>query len=195
MPELTDNDFIKRIEQEEYQAVSWDNKLFGLKSRIYLTKDLAKEHRLKKPFPVEKVFMPSKVNKVMLLVIAALLPSLLLYSMATTKGVKTYAYFIAIPVLTLVIFGIRSVLTSKNLNYSIKLTRESLQVGDSIYSWKNIQETFIVIRPKGRGTTNPFLLVGRNDGTLDRYDLTNLMGWNTDKELAAAIEYYRTNSA
>jgi hypothetical protein len=105
------------------------------------------------------------------------------------------ASIIIVPVYTFGIFKILKDLTSRNLNYPIHLTTLGIQVMDKLYEWQDVKETYIVLRQRMKGRAY-FLLVGLNNGELDRYDLTNLKGFSiTAKKFAVAIEYYKENYA
>lgn len=188
---ISTEELINEIKAEESDAISWGNRLFSIRSEIKTTKGAsedAKEKSFVEPFVIKRNLRVEIVISVM----AALGFTVLFGFVLFTQ--KEFNIFGSLFILALLIFlycGLYRNLTSPDSNYTITLTSRQIEFGDIAFSWDEIQETFIVYRPLGKGY-NYYLIVGFKNGELERRNINNFMTFNKGvPDIANAIEHFK----
>lgn len=191
MSTISTEGLINAIKAEETDAGSWDNKLLLGGSIIKTTKDIAQDYKetlYGEPFIIKR---NKRFERIVLATIAFSLTLLFGFGLFTQKDFSIIGSLFMFALLSLMYYAFYKNLTLPSLNYSITLTAQQIDFGDIAFSWDEIQETFVVYRPKGNGFFT-YLILGLKNGELNRHDINNFITFTrSEKTISKAIEHFK----
>jgi len=187
----TTEELFNAIQIEEKDATSLDDKILQIRSTIQTTKEVAKDYERKiypEPFIIKR---KRRVDSILLAAMAVGFTFMFGFALYKQTNFNLIGSLFIVGLLGLIYYAFYKNLTLPYLNYTITLTRQQIDFGDIAFLWGDIQETFIVSRPKGYfGPV--FLIIGLKSGELNRHHINNLMTYKRgEREIARAIEYFR----
>jgi len=177
---------------EENAALSWDDRFLKIHSIIKTTVEAADATKLKYPLPDNYLLKRKRTLQILLsLLMASIFTFIFVYILFTKYSVGTLLLFTIL--LSIMYFALYQNLTAKDINFEIQLSKKGIAVMDKFYQWPEIQETFLVYRPKGK-TGGIYFVIGLKNGFLDRFHMNNLLEFNlTERTFSALVETYRHN--
>jgi hypothetical protein len=187
---IPSNILLEQLILEEESAQSWDNKLFKINFTIKTTSEIADASKLQYPLPSIFLLKRRKVLQTSLSVLMALIFTFIFGYILLTKY-SIGALIISTIMVSLICLVLYKNLTMKLINFEIKLSKKGIEIDNKFYHWAEIQETFIVHRPKGK-IREIYFIIGLKNGFLDRFHMNNLFEFNlNEKKFSALIEEYR----
>jgi len=173
----------------ERAKMNWLNRLLGNYPNAESTEELAFP-AMERHYDEEKVIRPSVVNMVFLTLFAgfALLFWFTFLKMVI-KGILlpvtvTFLIFVT-GILTLIVW---QAFLNPRYNYIITIGKFGIQVRDKIWTWKEIDNTYIMWLPARRRPVTYLLIFLRND-EVEKFNLFNFS--ISTKRIAEIIEYYK----
>ena len=187
---IPSNILLEQVILEEKSAQSWDDKLFKINSIIKTTGEIADATKIPNPLPELYLLKRKRILQTSLSVLMAAIFTFVLGYVLLTKY-STGALLVSIFLLSLIYIVLYKNLTMKFINFEIKLSNKGIEIDSKFYQWTEIQETFIVNRPKGK-IREIYFVIGLKNGFLDRFHMNNLLEFNlNEKRFSALIEEYR----
>ena len=187
---IPSNILLEQLTLEEKSAQSWDNKLFKINYTIKTTSEIADASKLKYPLPSIYLLKRKKVLQTSLSVLMALIFTFIFGYGLLTKY-STGALIVSTIMVSLIYLVLYKNLTMKLINFEIQLSKKGIEIDNKIYQWAEIQETFIIYRPKGK-IREIYFVIGLKNGFLDRFHMNNLLEFNlNERKFSALIEEYR----
>lgn len=181
---------LEQLIEEEYQALSWDDKLFKSRSVIKTTGEVSDTTKIPYPLPLKHVIKRRKALQAFGFAIFVSLFTFIFSYILFTKF-STGALIVSVSLLSLMYYVFYKNLTLKDINFKIVLSKEGIEILDKFYLWDEIQETFVIHRPNGKSHIIYFV-IGFKNGFVDRYHMNNLFEFNlSERTFAALIETYR----
>lgn len=175
---------------EEKSAQSWDNRLLKINSIINTTGEIADVTKLQYPLPKLYLLKRKRVLQTSLSVLIAAVFTFV-FGYALLKNYSVGALFVSTILLSLIYTALYKNLTVKFINFEIQLSKKGIEIDSKFYEWAEIQETFIVNRPKGK-ITEIYFIIGLKNGVLGRFHMNNLLKFNlNERKFSALIEGYK----
>jgi hypothetical protein len=188
---ISTEEIINEIKAEETAALSWGNKLFSVRPLIKTTKEVAKDAKEKsftEPFVISR---NKRFDTIASAAMASLFTVLFGYILFAQKHINIPASLFILVMISAMFYVLYKNLTLPTLNYTITLTGRQIDFGDIVFSWDEIQETFIVYSPQSKGYLL-YLILGLKNGELDRHDINNFLTFTrSEKDISYAIEYFK----
>jgi hypothetical protein len=187
---IPSNILLEQLILEEESAQFWDNKLFKINYTIKTTSEIADATMLQYPLPSIFLLKRKKVLQTSLSVLMASIFTFIFGYILLTKY-SSGALLVSTIMLSLIYLVLYKNLTMKFINFEIKLSKKGIEIDNKFYQWAEIQETFIVYRPKGK-IREIYFVIGLKNGFLDRLHMNNLLEFNlNERKFSALIEEYK----
>ncbi len=180
------------IYQEEFDNLSWLDKQLGIrKATIYTTNELAKKYKkLIDEKKLSKTFQPFKFDQILLTIVSIILIWLVVEAVQNTENPNGWVRVIVFLLITTVL-GFVVVNFDPTRNLKITLSTVGIAINEFSYPWKEVYQTYIVIRRHDGGHSS-YIILALDTGVTHRYEFTGLMPFTSeDKKLSAFIEYYK----
>ena len=180
------------IYQEEFDELSWLDKQLGIrKATIYTTNELAKKYKkVIDEKKLSKTFQPYKFDRILLSIVSIILIWLVVEALQNTENSNGWVRVIVFLLITTVL-GVVAVNFDPTRNLKITLSTVGIVINQFSYSWKEVYQTYIVIRRHDGGHSS-YIILALDTGVTHRYEFTGLMPFTSeDKKLSAFIEYYK----
>ena len=180
------------LTEEENAKLFWGHRLFGNKSKILTTADLATFY--KKAIDTkgqDKIFNYFKLKFLFLVLILSCVIFLIIFSSFYHKEGGKTPYVLTI-LFVLFMFSLISLqFFGRQRIFKISLSRKGILIKETFYKWSEIEKIYIIERPKGNQRFY-YLVLALDTGIIRRYDFTNLMNFNAFHiKLSAYIEHYK----
>jgi len=143
----------------------------------------------------EKVFKRSlidRISKPIIYLIFIIIVSVSIYKLSNSE-IGTF-FILSLLWLLLVIVLLIDIF-SKDKNFSILLSQEGMTIKDIFYPWNEVYQVYFIIRSHGANTSERtyFMALALDSGTLDRYDVSDIVGVGASlKKIAAYILHYKS---
>jgi len=143
-----------------------------------------------------KKFKPSLFLKFIVSFYAAGLCSLLVlfFYKVKEKEAKDFLIFFTLLCLAIIIKLFVRFFINKSLDYTITLTNKGIEINNTFYQWKTIDETAILTKGKSRGTDKFLILLFKETMSYKKFNLKNFASFginNFSENLALYIEYFK----
>lgn len=158
------------------------------------TRDFAKKHQSVIP-ETEKEFKPMMLY--VLPVLFIVFPALAILMTGGISGTRSLPISLLLPPLAIAVVGgvvMFLILSGKKKNFTITLDAEKMRVGDQIFRWKEVAETAILTKPRGRNRARYLVVVRKGEVGYEKFDLANFFRFSINgfsEELSTYIEYYK----
>ena len=185
------NTLIYLIEEED-RNLFWGDRLFGNKSKIFTTVDLAKFYKkiIYKKEAV-KIFSYFKLRFLILISILSFTIALIISAAVYNKDISKTPYVLTILFMLFIFSLIFWQFFCRNQIFKITLFQDGIIIKGILYRWREICQMYIVVRPRGNQRFY-YLILALDTGVIQRYEFTNLMNWNSMHiKLSAYIEHYK----
>lgn len=187
---ISANILLEQLIFEEKSAQSWDNELLKINSIIKTTGETADATSLHFPLPEGYLLKRKKVLQTSLSVFTAALFTFIFGYILLTKF-SAAGLLVAIILLSFIYFVLYKNLTIQAINFEILLSKKGIKIDSKFYQWAEIQETYIVQRPKEK-IREIYFIIGLKNGFLDRFHMNNLLEFNlNERKFSALIEAYK----
>jgi len=200
---LTSEEILARIQEKESKARSLKAKLWGQQAELKTTESLA-NNKIMQDYGDEAIISPAPWTTLFLILF---LSNLIFLGYVLGRDMNKeplvikaiFGVFFSLVFVGTVTGLISIYFFGKQLNGPININNKGMKLRNRSYEWKDIVHTCLVKQPQTRGFKH-WLVIGLQDGTVDRYDLTQFtsikdwLGLDTlDVKIATAIEYYKQN--
>ena len=139
-----------------------------------------------------KVFKKSKLIIASGLIVIGMLLFAVFFSLLKQKKINQGGLAVVlIFIFILIINFLRQFFYDDNLNFTIYIDNEGIQIDETLFTWNQIRETAILNYPGKGGGTNKLIILLQDD-TYWKYDLTNFYSfWGIAKTISNYIEFFK----
>lgn len=180
------------LTEEENTKLFWRHKLFGTKSKIFTTEDLATYY--KKGIDRTDTIKSFNCFKLKFLILILIFLCTIILIIAASfyhkeEGKISYVLtalyvFVIFLIIFLQFFGKRRI-------FKVTLSKDGIVIKGPPHKWSEIYKIYIIVRPNGNQKFY-YLVLALDAGVLQRYEFTNLMNWSSMHiKLSAYIEHYK----
>ena len=190
--ELTD-ELIEKIKATEKGVARLDNKILGIRSTIKTTREIVDSmFKRRKSFPDSLLIRRNlRLGLILSVVSCAVLLTPMIYILLTDTSGNLIGKAVLFVLVIMVPYALYKNLTVKKLVLPISLSNKQIEIIGEIYQWNEIENTFFVYRPMGKGF-RAYFVIGLKDGELKYFDIGNQLGFKyNEHDFSEFVEHYR----
>ncbi|MFL5747260.1 MAG: hypothetical protein ACJ751_21480 [Niastella sp.] len=139
-----------------------------------------------------KVFRKSKLIIFLVLILIGMMLFAVFFSLLKQKEINQGGLAVGLICIFIFILNfLRQFFYDDNLNFTIYIDNEGIQIDETLFNWNQIKETAILNYPGKGGGTNKLIILLQDD-TYWKYDLTNFYSFEgIAKTISNYIEFFK----